>query len=71
MIRIVGALGATYNFFTGDAILLTASILAFVLAGTLAHFVHAPGLFTGLAFLALLAGGLVITLAREAASHRR
>jgi hypothetical protein len=65
MNRIVSALKATYDFFAGDAILLGAVALAFVLGSVLERVTHAPNALTAACFIALLVGGLVATLGRE------
>jgi hypothetical protein len=60
---------ATYNFFAGDAIILTAVIIAFVVGAVLARAAKAPNLVSAVVFIALIAGGLVATLNRERAGR--
>lgn len=62
---ILRALKATYNFFAGDAILLVATVIAFLLAALLARAAHASNLLVAALFLACIVAGLVTTLARE------
>jgi fatty acid desaturase len=65
MTRVVKALKATYLFFAGDAILLTATLLAFALAALLGKVAQAPNLVVGIIFVAVIVGGLTLTLSRE------
>jgi hypothetical protein len=69
MNRIVSAAKATYNFFAGDAIILTAVLLAFILGLVLVHAAHAPNPLVAVVFIALIVGGLVLTLRRELLAH--
>ncbi|HEX8982002.1 MAG TPA: hypothetical protein VF792_04475 [Ktedonobacterales bacterium] len=71
MDRVVGALKATYNFFSGDAILLSAVIVAFLLGLLLIQTLHAPSLLVGVIFLVIIVGALVMTLRREIAGRPR
>ncbi len=71
MSRISNALLATYNFFAGDAIILVAVLLAFVVAGLLVGVAHAPNLLAALVLIALLVVGLLVTLGREAMGRPR
>jgi len=71
MDRVLGALKATYNFFSGDAILLSAAIIAFVLALLLARAVSAPNALVAVLFVVIIIGGLVVTLGREIAGRPR
>lgn len=71
MDRIVGALKATYNFFSGDAILLSAVIVAFLLGLLLIQALHAPSLVVGVLFLVIIVGALFTTLRREVAGRPR
>ncbi len=71
MERVLGALKATYNFFSGDAILLSATIIAFGLALLLARVVNAPNALVAVLFVAIIIGGLVVTLGREIAGRPR
>jgi hypothetical protein len=61
---IVRGLKATYNFFAGDAILLIAVAIAFLLAFALER-ASAPNALIAVLFVACIVGGLVTTLARE------
>ena len=71
MNRVLGALKATYNFFSGDAILLSAAIIAFLLALLLARVVGAPNALVAVLFVVIIIGGLVVTLGREIAGRPR
>jgi hypothetical protein len=62
---IINALKATYNFFSGDAILLAAAALAFILTAFLVHAAHAPNVLVAILFIACIVGGLATTLGRE------
>ena len=64
MNAIVRGLKATYNFFAGDAILLIAVAIAFLLAFALER-ASAPNALIAVLFVACIVGGLVTTLARE------
>jgi membrane protein implicated in regulation of membrane protease activity len=65
MSRITGAVKAAYNFFAGDAILLVATLAAFVIGGLLVGAAKAPNALVALVFVALIVGGLATTLGRE------
>lgn len=65
MNRIAGALKATYNFFAGDAIILGGVALAFIIGTLLVRVIQAPNALSALVFVALIVGGLVLTLGRE------
>jgi uncharacterized membrane protein len=67
---IMNALKATYYFFAGDAILLVAVLLAFGLATLLAR-VSAPNVLVAVIFIALIVGGLMLTLGRELLGRKR
>ncbi len=69
MNRVVSAVKATYYFFAGDAIILSAVLLAFLLGFVLVHAVHAPNPLVAVVFIALVVGGLVLTLSRELLAH--
>jgi hypothetical protein len=69
MNQIASAAKATYNFFAGDAIILSAVLLAFVLGLVLVHVAHAPNPLVAVVFIALIVGGLVLTLSRELLAH--
>ena len=64
MNAIVRGLKATYNFFAGDAILLAAVAVAFLLAFALAR-ASVPNALIATLFVACIVGGLVTTLTRE------
>jgi hypothetical protein len=68
---IVGAVKAAYNFFAGDAIILTSVIVAFILCAVLARAMHAPNVLVAVIFFVLIAGGLLATLSRELAGRPR
>ncbi len=69
MNRVVSAVKATYYFFAGDAIILSAVLLAFLLGLVLVHVAHAPNPLVAVVFIALVVGGLVLTLSRELLAH--
>ncbi|HEX8996331.1 MAG TPA: hypothetical protein VF812_09900 [Ktedonobacterales bacterium] len=71
MTRVLGALKATYNFFSGDAILLSAAIVAFVLGVILARSAHAPNALVAVVFVVIIVAGMVVTLGREIAGRPR
>lgn len=71
MERVLGALKATYNFFSGDAILLTAAIVAFLLCLALVRLASAPNTLVAILFVVIIVAGLVITLRREIAGRPR
>ena len=71
MNAIVRGLKATYNFFAGDAIILTGVIAAFVIGWLLVHAAKAPNALVGAVFIVLMVGGLAITLGRELAGRKR
>lgn len=64
MNAIVRGLKATYNFFAGDAILLVAVALAFLLAFA-SERASLPNELIAIVFVGCIVGGLVTTLARE------
>ena len=65
MNAILRALKATYNFFAGDAILLVATAVAFVLGLLLVHSLAAPNALVAVVFIGCIVGGLALTLGRE------
>lgn len=71
MDRIMAAAKATYMFFSGDAITLTATLVAFALAWLLVNQTGAPQDATGVLLLVIIVAGLVITLWREIAGRPR
>ena len=71
MRRVIGALKATYKFFSGDAIVLGMVGVAFVVAYALERFLGASQLVAGAVFVALLLLSITLTLGRERASARR
>lgn len=70
MQRVLNAIKATYNFFSGDAILLSATIAAFVFGLLLAK-LGAPNALVAIIFVAIIVGSLVTTLGREVAGRSR
>jgi hypothetical protein len=64
MNAIVRGLKATYNFFAGDAILLVAVAIAFLLAFALER-ASMPNELVAVGFIGCIVVGLVTTLARE------
>ena len=70
MQRVLNAIKAIYNFFSGDAILLSAVIIAFVLCLALAKGAL-PNALVAVIFVAIIVGGLVVTLRREIAGRPR
>jgi hypothetical protein len=71
MNRVLSALKATYNFFSGDAITLAATLVAFALSLFLAKILHAPNALVAQAFVIIIIAGLVATLWREVAGRPR
>ena len=65
MNAVLRGLKATYNFFAGDAILLAATAVAFVLGLLLLHTLGAPNALVAIIFVALIVAGLALTLGRE------
>jgi hypothetical protein len=67
MSRILAVLKAPYNFFAGDAIILSGVVIAFVVAFILERALGASGrqLVTGVVFVALILLSLSVSLARE------
>mgnify|MGYP001438361438 CR=1 FL=1 len=71
MNAITRALKAAYNFFAGDAIILSTVIGAFIAGYVLARRMHAPNVLVAVVFIALIVGGLATTLGRELAGRPR
>ena len=71
MNRVTGAIKATYNFFSGDAITLAATFIAFALGLLLEKVFQAPNAFVAVVFVAVIVAGLVTTLRREIAGRPR
>lgn len=71
MNAIMRAIKATYNFFAGDMILLSAAAVAFVVGLLLAHAVAAPNPVVALVFVGCIVGGLALTLGRELRGRAR
>ncbi len=71
MNRVLSAIKATYNFFSGDAITLAATLVAFALGLLLLGLLHAPNALVAVAFVAIIVAGLVTTLWREVAGRPR
>lgn len=71
MARVLGAIMAIYNFFSGDAILLSAAVITFALGYVLAQVVKAPNALVAVIFVAIIVLGLVVTLRREIAGRPR
>jgi hypothetical protein len=76
MNRIVNVLKATYNFFVGDAILLAAVVVAFLLATLFLHALTAPGfgarnVIAAVLLIVSVVAGLAATLGRELMAHRK
>ncbi|HEU0027569.1 MAG TPA: hypothetical protein VFQ25_10685 [Ktedonobacterales bacterium] len=71
MNRVTGAIKALYTFLSGDAIILTAALIAFALGLVLLQILHAPNTLAAVAFVAIIVAGLVMTLRREIAGRPR
>jgi hypothetical protein len=73
MDRVLGILKAAYNFFSGDAIILTIVAVAFIAAKILDVFV--PGasanVIAAVVFIVLILASITATLARERAGRVR
>ncbi len=70
MNRVIGAAKATYLFFAGDAIILVAVLFSFGLTALLAH-VSLPNVALAIVFIAIIIGGLALTLGRELRGRKR
>ncbi len=68
---ILRGLKATYNFFAGDAILLVATAVAFVIGLLLVHALKAPNPLVAIIFVGCVVGGLALTLGRELRGRER
>jgi hypothetical protein len=66
---ITRAVKAAYMFFAGDAIILSAVLVAFVLGAAFARAAHLPNLLVAVLFVAIIAGALALTLGRELAGR--
>ncbi len=71
MSRVTGAIKATYNFFSGDAITLVATLIAFALGLLLVKVFRAPSALVAVVFVGIIVAGLVTTLRREIAGRPR
>lgn len=71
MNRIANGAKATYNFFAGDAILLVATLLAFVVGTLLLRAASAPNPLAASVFVAIIVAGLAATLSREVRGRPR
>ena len=69
--QILGVLKAAYNFFSGDAIILVAVIVAFVAGAILARQPGVANPIVAVVFIGIIVGGLVATLGRELAGRRQ
>jgi membrane protein DedA with SNARE-associated domain len=65
MNQLVRAIRATYNFFAGDAIILTAVVVAFIAGAVLQSVAHLANVPLAVVFVGVIVLGLVLTLARE------
>ena len=70
MRSLVRALKAVYDFFTGDSIMLAATVAAFLAAFVLAR-VARSNVLAAVSFIFLIVAGLVATLVRELAGRAR
>ena len=71
MNRVIAALKATYNFFSGDAITLSATLIAFALGLLLSSALRASMLIVAVVFVGVIVMGLFATLWREVAGRPR
>jgi len=62
---------AAYNFFSGDAIILTSVVIAFALGLFLDKAVQASSVVIAVVFIALIVLGLALTLGREVRGRPR
>ena len=69
MRAVLRVLKAIYSFFAGDAIILSAVVIAFAAAFTLARVLESNAL-AKVAFVVLIVCGLTATLARERMGRR-
>lgn len=70
MDRVLGAIKATYNFFSGDAVLLSSAIIAFALSYALAR-AQVSNATVAVVFVAIIVAGLAVSLSREIAGRPR
>lgn len=70
MRKVLRALKAVYDFFTGDAIMLAATVVAFAAAFTLVRTARA-NVLAAAAFIFFIVAGLVATLIRELTDRPR
>jgi len=68
---VVKALAAIYDFFAGDHVILAGVAAAFVIGAILVRTLHGPMAIDLIVFVALIVGGLVLTLRREAAGREK
>lgn len=73
MARVLGIAKATYMFFSGDAIILSFVVAAFVAAKLVEVFVPGGGktIIMAVVFLVLIIASITLTLARERAGRVR
>ena len=71
MNAILRGIKAAYNFFAGDAIILTAVVIAFALGLFLDKAVQASSVVIAVVFIALIVLGLALTLGREVRGRPR
>lgn len=71
MNRVLGALKAAYNFFSGDAITMVATLTAFALGLLLMGVFHASNAVVAAGFVIIIVAGLITTLSREVAGRPR
>jgi hypothetical protein len=65
MRAVLRAVKATYNFFAGDLFILAGAIAAFVLARLLLILTTLPNAVVAVIYIALIAGGLTMSLGHE------
>jgi uncharacterized membrane protein len=62
MDRIVGAVRAVYNFFVGDPILLTGTLVLFVVVGLITHFAKSVSTPLSVVLGIVLIAGVILSL---------
>ncbi len=71
MERVLDTIKATYQFFSGDAVLLGSAIIAFALGYVLATVAHVANATVAVVFVAIIVAGLAVSLSREIAGRPR
>ena len=70
MKALLKVLKSIYNFFAGDAIILTAVALAFVFGGLMLHAYRTPHTIAAIIFVGIIVIGLATTVRREVGKRK-